>query len=108
MATLVTEHRNPKVLGLRPIQWIMVAIILVALAGGAYALQGGAMVAYASIPEARSQARNVQVFGYLYSTGEYDEQGNWQFDIQDENGDVMTVVYPHTKPGNFEQAISVV
>jgi cytochrome c-type biogenesis protein CcmE len=108
MATLVTEQRNPKVLGLRPIQWIMVAIILVALAGGAYALQGGAMVAYASIPEAREQARNVQVFGYLYSKGEYDEQGSWQFDIQDENGEVMTIVYPHTKPGNFEQAISVV
>jgi cytochrome c-type biogenesis protein CcmE len=48
------------------------------------------------------------VFGYLYSKGAYDDKGNWQFDIQGENGDVMTVVYPRTKPGNFEQAISVV
>lgn len=107
MATLAT-NRGGAVLGLRPIHWMMIGIIALALGGGGFALRGGAMVAYASIPEAKSQARNVQVFGYLHSKGAYDAKGNWQFDIQGENGDLMTVVYPHAKPGNFEQAISVV
>ena len=106
MATLAAERR--RILGLRPIQWIMVGIIILALGGGGYALRGGAMVAYASIPEAKAEARPVQVFGYLYSKGAYDAQGRWLFDIQGENGDVLTVAYPHAKPGNFEQAISVV
>ncbi len=108
MATLAANPRRGRVLGLRPIHWMMLGIIALALGGGAYALSGGTMVAYASIPEAKAQGRNVQVFGYLYSKGAYDDKGNWQFDIQGENGDVMTVVYPRTKPGNFEQAISVV
>ena len=108
MATVAVERSHRPVFGLRPIHVMMLGIILLALGGGAYALRGGAMVAYASIPEAKAQPRNVQVFGYLYSKGAYDAQGRWQFDIQGQNGDVMTVVYPHTKPGNFEQAISVV
>ena len=108
MATTVVERRSRRRAGLRPVQWVMAGIIALALGGGAYALRGGAMVAYASIPEAKAEARSVQVFGYLYSKGAYDEQGRWTFDIQGENGDVLTVVYPHTKPANFEQAISVV
>ncbi len=108
MATLATHKSQRAVLGLKPIHWMMLGIIALALGGGGYSLSNGAMVAYASIPEARAQSRSVQVFGYLYSKGAYDEKGNWQFDIQGENGEVMTVVYPHTKPANFEQAISVV
>ena len=108
MATLVAERRRGPVFGLRPVQWIMIGIVVLALGLGAYSLRGGAMVAYASIAEAKAQPRHVQVFGYLYSKGSYDQEGRWTFDIQGENGDVMTVVYPHTKPGNFEQAISVV
>src|SRR5687768_1565184 len=102
MATLVAERSRRRVLGLRPVHWIMLGIIALALGFGAYSLRGGAMVAYASIPEAQAQARPVQVFGYLYSKGQYDAAGNWEFDIQGETGEVMTVSYPHTKPGNFE------
>jgi cytochrome c-type biogenesis protein CcmE len=86
----------------------MLGIIAIAIGFGGYSLSGGAMVSYASVAEAKAQPRAVQVFGYLYSKGTYDDKGNWQFDIQGESGDVMTVVYPHTKPANFEQAISVV
>ena len=108
MATLASERSRRPRLGLRPVQWMMIGIIALALGVGGYSLRGGAMVSYASVPEAKAQDRHVQVFGYLYSKGKYDDQGRWQFDIQGENGDVMTVVYPHTKPANFEQAISVV
>jgi cytochrome c-type biogenesis protein CcmE len=79
-----------------------------AIGFGGYSLRGGAMVSYVSVAEAKEHPRAVQVFGYLYSKGSYDAEGNWQFDIQGESGDVMTIVYPHTKPANFEQAISVV
>ena len=108
MATLATERGRHQVLGLRPVHWIMFGIIALALVTGAYALRSGGMVAYVTVAEAKAAPRNVQVFGYLYSKGAYDEQGRWTFDIQGENGDVLTVVYPKAKPSNFEQAISVV
>jgi cytochrome c-type biogenesis protein CcmE len=108
MATLVSEVRRRPRLGLRPVHWMMLGIIVMAIGFGGYSLRGGAMVSYVSVAEAKTHPRAVQVFGYLFSKGEYDAKGNWQFDIQGESGDVMTVVYPHTKPANFEQAISVV
>jgi cytochrome c-type biogenesis protein CcmE len=108
MATLVTDAPRRPRFGLRPVHWMMLGIVAIAIGVGGYSLRGGAMVAYASVAEAKAEPRSVQVFGYLYSKGAYDEQGNWQFDIQGESGDVMTIVYPHTKPANFEQAISVV
>jgi cytochrome c-type biogenesis protein CcmE len=86
----------------------MLGMIGFALGASGYALRGGTMVSYATVAEAKAQNRNVQVFGYLYSKGAYDDQGRWTFDIQGDDGEVLTVVYPHTKPGNFEQAISVV
>jgi cytochrome c-type biogenesis protein CcmE len=107
MAVVAERPRQP-LLGLRPIQWIMVGIVVLAVALGAFALRGGAMVSYASIDEAKAVARPVQVFGFLYSKGAYDDAGRWTFDIQGESGEVLTVVYPHAKPGNFDQAISVV
>ena len=108
MATLAAERGRRRAFGLRPIQWIMIGIIALALVAGGYSLRGGAMVSYASGAEAKQAPRNVPVFGYPYSKGSYHAQGRWQFDIQGEDGDVLTVVYPHTKPANFEQAISVV
>ena len=107
MATVAAERRG-RIRGLRPVQWMMIGIIVVGLGTAAYALGGGATVAYASVAEAKVAPRNVQVFGYLYSKGAYDPNGRWTFKIQGENGDVLDVVYPHAKPANFEQAISVV
>ena len=108
MATIATEGGRGQPFGLRPVHWMMLGIIALALGAGGYSLRGGAMVSYATVAEAKATARNVQVFGYLYSKGSYDDQGRWTFDIQGENGEVLTIVYPHIKPGNFEQAISVV
>ena len=108
MATLVRERTAGRVLGLRPVHWMMAAIVVLALGAGGYSLRGGAVVPYATVGEAKVQPRPVQVFGYLFSKGEYDAQGRWQFDVQGEDGDVMTIVYANAKPANFEQAISVV
>ena len=63
MATLAAERGRRRALGLRPIQWIMIGIIALALVAGGYSLRGGAMVSYASVAEAKQAPRNVQVFG---------------------------------------------
>ncbi len=54
MATLAAEGDHQPVSGLRPLHWIMVGVIALALGGGGYALRGGAMVAYASVAEAKA------------------------------------------------------
>lgn len=109
MATIVTEHRPPRFLGLRPLHWLMLAIIATALGYGGLALSEGVAVSYASVSEAKASARSVQVAGYLHHTnkGSYDQAGNWVFDIQGDDGEVLTVAYPKAKPANFEQAIQV-
>jgi cytochrome c-type biogenesis protein CcmE len=43
----------------------------------------------------------------LHSKGQYDEQRRWTFDIQDNDGAIMTVVSNEGKPGNFDDAIGV-
>ncbi len=107
MAILVAERRR-RLLGLSPVQWIMLGIAGLAVVYAALALSRGTVMPYTNVSEAKLSARSVQVFGYLHDQGHYDEQQNWVFDIQGENGDTVTVVYPKTKPANFEQAISVV
>ncbi|HEX5692130.1 MAG TPA: cytochrome c maturation protein CcmE, partial [Roseiflexaceae bacterium] len=51
---------------------------------------------------------NVQLAGFLGSTGAYDPNGNFTFDLQDNTGKMVKVVYAKPKPANFEQAVSVV
>lgn len=94
-----------RVLGLKPVQWLMLGIIAIALGFGAWSLQGS-LARSVTIEEARTARGTVQVFGYLYSKGEYDTQNNWTFNVQDSQGQTMKIVYP-TKPGNFDDAISV-
>jgi len=98
--------RNSRAFGLKPVQWMMLGIIALALGFGGWSLRGS-LTRYVTINEARQIGATVQVFGYLNSKGAYDAQNNWTFDIQGEDGSTMKVVHP-TKPGNFEDAISVV
>ncbi len=87
------------------LQWMMLGIIALAIGLGGWSMSGS-LTRSVSIPEAMQASRPVQVFGYLYSPGAYDDKHNWTFDIQGSDGSVMKVVHP-TKPGNFEDAISV-
>lgn len=100
-----TVVRRGRVLGLKPIQWMMLGIIATALGFGGWSLRGS-LARSVTIAEARETRGTVQVFGYLYSKGGYDAQNNWTFDIQDSDGQSIKVVHA-TKPGNFEDAISV-
>lgn len=100
-----TPARRGRVLGLKPIQWLMLGIIATALGFGAWSLRGS-LTRSVTIAEARQVSGTVQVFGFLYSKGAYDANNNWTFDVQDSQGDSIKIVYP-TKPGNFDDAISV-
>jgi cytochrome c-type biogenesis protein CcmE len=106
MASIAVEQQGARrTLGLKPVQWLMLGIIALALGVGAWSMQGS-LARAVSIPEARQASGTVQVFGYLNSKGAYDAQNNWTFDIQGQDGSTLKVVHP-TKPGNFDDAISV-
>ena len=94
-----------RTLGLKPIQWLMLGIIVLALGFGGFSMRGS-LARAVTIDEAKQSAGMVQVFGYLYSKGAYDDKMNWTFDIQDHTGKSIKIVYA-TKPGNFDDAISV-
>jgi cytochrome c-type biogenesis protein CcmE len=84
------------------------AIIVVAVVSGYFGLQSSFRPYTQSIDEAVTSKRAVQLAGFLGSTGSYDGKGNFTFDLKDETGKMIKVVYPKVKPANFEQAISIV
>ena len=64
---------------------------------------------YVSIAEAKSAATMVQVKGQRADDGTFDTSNNlFTFQLVDEKGEQITVVYDGAKPGNFEQASEVV
>jgi len=65
---------------------------------------------YVSFAEARSSDRVVQVKGYPdHKNARFDpDYKAFLFTMKDDNGDDLKVVYRGPKPGNFEQAESVV
>ena len=65
---------------------------------------------YVDFTRARALQSNVQVLGkVIHNESNYDgNTGVFSFLIIDENGDRMLVHFTGTKPGNFEQAESVV
>lgn len=90
---------------------IAVAVVIIAAVIGLSSLiTGGGMISYVSFSEARATTSNVQVMGeILASESSYNsETGDFSFFITNETGDRMKVIYSGTKPGNFDQATSVV
>ena len=65
---------------------------------------------YVSFDEATESGRKVQVAGGLVenSTEYVDATEELRFDMVEEDGATMTVVYKGVKPGNFEEAIQIV
>jgi len=90
---------------------IALSVVIVAAGVGFWTLIGGGGVTpYVGFQEARAAEGNVQVMGEIVATGsQYDaDNGLFIFYITDDQGDKMKVVYDGTKPGNFDQATSVV
>jgi cytochrome c-type biogenesis protein CcmE len=106
MASIVAEPAiRGRTFGLKPVQWMMLAVIALALGFGGWSLRGS-LARTVTIAEARQATGTVQVFGYLHSKGAYDDKQHWTFEIQGHDGSTLKIVHP-TKPGNFEDAISV-
>lgn len=97
-------HKNLK-------RGIALGVVVIAAAIGLLSLvTGGGVTPYVGFNEARAAKGNVQVMGEIIGNeSSYDPQaGAFSFFITDANGDRMKVVYDGTKPGNFDQATSVV
>lgn len=88
----------------------IVIVVLAALVGLSSLFMEGGMISYVSFGEARTAGSKVQVMGEIADYGTvYDpESGSFTFLITDEAGDELKVIYGGTKPGNFDQATSVV
>lgn len=93
---------------LKPLHMIGIGIIVLAVVLGYFGLQSSVRPYTTSVQEAVASGRGVQLAGYLGSFGEYDAEGNFTFDLQDNTGKMVKVVYAKPKPANFEQAISIV
>jgi cytochrome c-type biogenesis protein CcmE len=88
----------------------VVVVVIAAVIGLSSLFTGGGMISYVSFTEARATTNNVQVMGEILASGSSynSETGVFSFYITNETGDRMKVVYGGTKPGNFDQATSVV
>jgi cytochrome c-type biogenesis protein CcmE len=93
---------------IKPIHLMGLGMIVLAIALGFNGLQQSFRPYTQSIDEAVSSDRSVQLQGFLGSKGAYDASGKFTFDLQDETGNMVKVVYSQAKPSNFEQAISIV
>ena len=95
-------------LGLRPLHVVGIALVLVALWLGFSAL-GTSLTPYVSVAEAEgAPGRAVQVKGYPRGAGSVSDDGVFHFTMEDDFGKPIEVEFRDPKPGNFEQAISIV
>lgn len=64
---------------------------------------------YVSIAQAKKVENVVQVKGKRLDSGRFNiEQNQFIFNLADDSGEKIEVVYNGAKPGNFDQAIDVV
>ncbi len=92
---------------IRPAYMVGAAVVLAAVLFGASAFQSS-LTPYVSVAEAKSARGTVQVSGLLADLGTYDKAGNFVFTLKDDKNNVLSVVYRHPKPANFDQATGVV
>lgn len=106
MATATPDIR--RTFPLKPLHLIGIAIIVLSVVLGYIGLTSSFRPYTTSVAEATTSGRSVQLAGFLGSTGSYDADGNFTFDLQDNQGKMVKVVYAKPKPANFEQAVSIV
>ena len=83
--------------------------LLLAFAGFAFTSFQQQLTPYVGFREARSMDRSLQVAGALVKNSSSYEDGTLLFTIQEpQTGETMRVAYRGVKPGNFEDAVSVV
>jgi cytochrome c-type biogenesis protein CcmE len=93
---------------IKPVHIIGVVVIIAAILFGASAFQSS-LTPYISIAEAKTAKGLVQVSGLVQDgKSSYDAHSNFTFNLTDDKGNVLPVVYKRVKPANFDQAIGVV
>jgi cytochrome c-type biogenesis protein CcmE len=107
MATLSGEVLGRRG-GLKPLHLLGIGMVILAAVMSYIGLQQSFRPYTMSIDEAIQSTRSVQLQGFLGSTGAYDDQGRFTFDLQDSTGKMVKIVYGQPKPSNFEQAVSIV
>jgi cytochrome c-type biogenesis protein CcmE len=93
---------------IRPLHIAGLGIIVLAAVFGSFGFKDSFRSYTTSVDEVVGSSRNVQLAGFLGSTGEYDASGRFTFMLQDENGKLVKVISDDPRPANFEQAISIV
>ncbi len=84
----------------------LVIIIFIIWAGVSF---NKTLTPYVSIAEAKKSESTVQVKGQRLDNGRFDLNANtFVFNLVDETGDRIEVVYNKAKPGNFDQATEIV
>lgn len=103
---IITPVKRPW-LGLKPLHWLGLALIALAIGLGVTAL-GQSLTPYVNVTEAKNAVHDVQVMGFPENQGSYTDDGVFRFTMKDEKGQAIDVLYHQPKPGNFDQAVSVV
>lgn len=91
----------------KPVYIVGAAVVLAALLFGASSFQSS-LTPSVTVAEAKSARGAVQVSGLLADYGTYDQAGNFTFTMKDDKNNILTVLYEHPRPANFEQATGVV
>lgn len=99
---------TPQGFRLKPVHMVGLVIIAAAVVMGYFGLRDAIRPYTQSVEEAMASNRSVQLAGFLGSTGQYDAENNFTFELQDETGQMVTIVYAQPKPSNFDHATSVV
>ncbi len=90
-------------------KYIIGGVIIIAFTIWAGVSFNSTLTPYVSIADAKEAATIVQVKGERLGDGNFDIQSNmFVFQIKDELGEVVEVIYDGAKPGNFDQATHVV
>lgn len=93
---------------IKPLHIAALGIILIAIVYGVFGFKDAFRSYTTNVDEAVNSGRNVQLAGFLGSTGDYDDEGRFTFMLQDEDGTMVKVISDDPRPSNFEQAISIV
>lgn len=83
-------------------------VVLGAFAALGFSALVGSMTPYVHFEEARQSRRIVQTPGMIDKATVQNTARGLEFDLYDEKGDRLHVVYAGPKPGNFDQARGVV
>lgn len=93
----------------RRLLYVLGTALLLAFAGFAFTSFQQTLTPYVGFREAQSMDRTLQVAGALVRNSSSYEDGTLHFTIEEPGtGETLRVAYTGVKPGNFEDAISVV